>query len=269
VQFPQEGVGQREEMTSSGLYGSQTSYARLPPANTSPNFQDPYATYPVPYGSQPRYGFPAATAGGRGMYGAPNQQTDSSGFQGPREAPQDLYTASGAHTTSTGLNRHFTTGQPGSSEFQTQYSSAGEHMTSPASQYHSGGAQGSSWQPEYRDRYGVYTGEMGSPGVPQHQSALTGQTGLSSFPEPYSTPTANATSPSPQVNLTAPAENPYPDPASPPAQGGMPNVLPATATSRRQSIHQGPGSDRKTSYSSDLAGDVILEVASSKSSKGV
>jgi hypothetical protein len=240
-------------MTSSSLYGSQTSYAL---ANTSPNLQDPYAPYAGLYGSQPRYGFPAAAAGGRGVYGAPNQQTDPSGFQGPRGAQQDLYTASGAHTASTGLNRRFTSGQPGPSEI------------SPASQYHSGGAQGSSWPPEYHDQYGVYTGEMGLPGVPRHQSALTGQTGLSSFPDPYSTPTANATSPSLQVNLTAPAESPYPDPASASAQGGMPNVPPATATSRRQSIHQGPGPDRKTSYSSDLAGDVILEVASSKSSKG-
>jgi hypothetical protein len=286
MQLSQQGVGQREEMTSSHTYGSQSSYAPPLPVNTSSSFQGPYAPYAAqagPYSSQPRYGFPAAQnapPGVHGLYGASNQQTAPSGFQGQRGPPQGQYADSRAPIASTGFNRRFSMGLTSSSEFQSQYSYAGEHMTSPAPQYYPGGAQGSSWQNEYHDQYGVQTRQMGSPDVQWQNSALTGQTIPSGFPESYSTQTGSAAPPELQVNAAPADGNSYPEPTSPSAQGGVLETLPATATSRSQTVYHGSyvakvdssitqsEPERATSYGGNPVSDVILEVENSRSSQG-
>jgi hypothetical protein len=253
-------------MTSSSPYGGPISYAPQLQVNPSSNYQDPHPHYVArapPFVHQPRAGFPAA-------------QHSQSGYQVSYAATPPGFQA---HT---GLSQGSYAAPIASPGFNYQYSPPAEHMASRASsQFYPRRALESSRPMESSDQYGAHTRPMGSSGVQRYDSTPTEQTAPSGYPDPYLTTMVNSPSSRFEANTTRTAEKLYPEPASPSAQGGMPNILPATSNNRRQSVYQGshvakvdssipqPEAGTSISYDDDLPSDVIdeveVEVASSKS----
>lgn len=263
-QYYEEGGGQRQDVTSSNPYGGPISYVPQLQLNPSSNFQDPHPQYvaQAPQYLQPRAGFPAAQHSQSGYQ--VSYATTPSGFQAHGGLSQGSYAAPIA-----------------SAGFNYQYSPPAEHMAPRASsQFYPRRAQEASWPMESSDQYGAHTRPMGSSGVQRYDSALTEQTAPSGYPDPYLTTMGNSPSSRFEGNTTRAPGKSYPEPASPLDQGEMPDILPATANNRRQSVYQGshaakvdssfpqPEAGTSMSYDDNLPSDMIdeveVEVASSK-----
>jgi len=164
-------------------------------------------------------------------------------------------------------------GQTDSSGFHSQYPSAGENMTPLPSQYNPGRAQEPNWSNEYYDPYRPNMGQMGSPGVQRHNSALTDQAVLSHFPGPYATPTNTVAESELQVNPDPAAQSPYPEPASPSTQDEMPKDFHARVTSKSEIVYHGSYGDKVDSNVAQPEpktyndGNAIVTVASSSQSR--
>jgi hypothetical protein len=161
----QEGVSQHEEMTFPDPHRDQSVYVS-PPPNQPSSFQNPTGFYPAPanpYGSQPRYEFPAAQnaqSGYGGLCRAPNLQPAAFGLQDQYGGPHSQYEGQGSLIQLFRFNP-----QP----------SLGETMDSGYF----------SWSADGIGQHGIHTEQGGSPGFQPHYSAITEQSNPAGFPGPY------------------------------------------------------------------------------------
>lgn len=253
---------------SSNLYGHQISYGSLPSNPLSSHQQ--YPTASTSFGSEARSGLPAAQnaqSGFDGLYGASSQPTAPSGYyQGHYGSLHSQHQAPGLSIESPHSNPQYFSSQTTQPGYSSHYSHAGAHMTVPTSPYQPGGLQESSWSTEYDNQSRDHARQMESPGA-QYNAAAPGQSAPSVFPDPYSARLGEIATSGQQANLT-PADE-------------MPDASRPIPIPRRQSMYPGsymakvdpniaqPESERPSSYGDDSAVDVRIEVAGTRSSKGM
>lgn len=262
----QEGVSQQEEMTFPDPHRDQSVYVS-PPPNQPSSFQNPTGFYSAPanpYGSQPRYGFPAAQnaqSGYGGSYRASNPQPAAFGLQDQYRGPYSQYEGQGSPIQLSRFNPQLSPGETMDSGY-----------LNPAASFQ----QRSSWSTEGNGQYGIHTEQRGSPGFQQHQSAITEQSDPAGFPEPYSILPGNVAPSGHQVNPTLPSQGSFTETPSGSAQDESPNDPAAIPSNRRQVMYRDPHrarfdsitvdseSGRQNPYDDDPDSDATVEVASSK-----
>jgi hypothetical protein len=275
---------QQEELAFPSPYGTQRTYIP-PPLNQSSSLQNTAGFYAAPtnlYGSQPRYGFPAAQnaqSGYGNLYAPPNPQSAPPVYQAQQGSLHSLHQGSGHPTALPQFNTSLSSGQNMQSMYPSQYSSAGDHMEPPASPYQPGGTNESSWQNEHRDQLGGSIRLTGSPGDQYYSSAQTGQNPSSQFPRQYSVPQDNVAPSEDQIDSAPASQVPYAETPPAPAQDEVPNIEPASVGNRRPPIYRSSRgvrvdssiieseSERQTSYDDDPDRDVAVEVSNSKLAK--
>jgi hypothetical protein len=265
-------------------YGTQRTY-NPPPLNQSSSLQNTAGFYAAPanlYGSQPRYGFPAAQnaqSGYGNLYAPPDLHSAPPVYQAQQGSLHSQHQGSGLPTALPQFNTSLSSGQNTQTVYPSYYPSAGEHVEPPASPYQPGGIDESSWQTEHRDQLGGSIRLTGSPGDQYYSSAQTGQNPSHQFAQQYSAPRDNVAPSEDQVDSALASQVSYAETPPAPAPDEMPNIEPATLGNRRPPIYQSSRgvrvdssiieseSERQTSYDDDPDRDVTVEVSNSKLAK--
>jgi hypothetical protein len=262
----QEGVSRQEDVTFPDPHRDQSAYVS-PPPNQPSNFQNPTGFYSAPanpYGSQPRYGFPAAQNAQSGYgdpYGASNLQPAAFGLQDQYRGPYSQYEGQGSPIQLSRFNPQLSPGGAMDSGY-----------VNPAASLQ----QRSNWSTEGNGQYRIHTEQGGSPGFQQHYSAMTEQSDPVGFPKPYSIPPGIVAPSGHQVNPALHSQGSFEDTPSGSAQDETPNDPAAIPGNRRQVMYGDSHRDRfdnitvdsesgrQNPYDDDSDSDATVEVASSK-----